>query len=39
MIAVQEFVRETWEDFKSPTTSTFTSKMGVCRQTVANLEE
>ncbi|XP_059176162.1 arf-GAP with SH3 domain, ANK repeat and PH domain-containing protein 2-like [Physella acuta] len=39
MIAVQDFVRETWEDFKSPTTSTFTSKMGVCRQTVSNLEE
>ncbi|BFZ21187.1 hypothetical protein BsWGS_24226 [Bradybaena similaris] len=39
MIAVQDFVRETWEDFNSPTTSTFASKMGVCRQTVASLEE
>ncbi|KAH9492543.1 Arf-GAP with SH3 domain, ANK repeat and PH domain-containing protein 1 [Bulinus truncatus] len=39
MIAVQDFVKETWEDFKSPTTSTFASKMGLCRQTVASLEE
>ncbi|KAI8764674.1 arf-GAP with SH3 domain, ANK repeat and PH domain-containing protein 2 [Biomphalaria glabrata] len=39
MIGVQDFVRETWEDFKSPTTSTFASKMLQCRQTVSILEE
>ena len=39
MITVDEFVRETWEDFNSPTTSTFKTKMEICRSTVNNLEE
>ncbi|XP_005113389.2 arf-GAP with SH3 domain, ANK repeat and PH domain-containing protein 1, partial [Aplysia californica] len=39
MITVPDFIRETWEDFNSPTTSTFTTKMSVCRQTVYSLEE
>ncbi|RUS77371.1 hypothetical protein EGW08_014851, partial [Elysia chlorotica] len=39
MIEVKDFVRETWEDFNSPTTSTFTSKMGMCRVTISQLEE
>lgn len=39
MTNVSEFIRETWEDFKSPTTSTFASKMGHCRHTISYLEE
>ncbi|GFN83111.1 ARF-GAP with sh3 domain, ank repeat and ph domain-containing protein 1 [Plakobranchus ocellatus] len=39
MIDVKDFVRETWEDFNSPTTSTFTSKMGMCRHTISMLED
>lgn len=38
-INVGDFVKESWEDYKSPTTSTFTSKMGHCRHTVSTLEE
>ncbi|KAK6167781.1 hypothetical protein SNE40_021731 [Patella caerulea] len=34
-----DFVRETWEDIKSPTTSAFTSKMAQCRHSVSSLEE
>ncbi|XP_025088851.1 arf-GAP with SH3 domain, ANK repeat and PH domain-containing protein 2-like isoform X2 [Pomacea canaliculata] len=39
MTDVSELIRETWEDFKSPTTSTFASKMGHCRNTITYLEE
>jgi len=34
-----EFLREAWEDFKSPTTSNFVDKLGACRSTVQALEE
>ena len=39
LIGVSEFVEETREDYNSPTTSTFVSKMPQCRQTIAALEE
>lgn len=39
LIAVSEFVEETREDYNSPTTSTFVSRMPQCRQTIAALEE
>lgn len=39
LISVNEFVDETREDYNSPTTSTFVSRMGQCRQTIATLEE
>ncbi|KAL0268563.1 UNVERIFIED_CONTAM: hypothetical protein PYX00_010454 [Menopon gallinae] len=39
LILVNEFVDETREDYNSPTTSTFVSRMSDCRQTIANLEE
>lgn len=39
LILVNEFVDETREDYNSPTTSTFVSRMADCRQTIANLEE
>jgi hypothetical protein len=39
LIGVNEFVDETREDYNSPTTSTFVSRMPQCRQTVSNLEE
>ena len=38
-ISVIEFVTETKEDVNSPTTSTFASKMTLCRATIAALEE
>lgn len=38
-ISVAEFVQEAWDDFHSPTTSTFVSRLGQCRATVAALEE
>ena len=38
-ISVDEFIRESWDDYKSPTTSTFASRMGQCRQAVSFLEE
>ncbi|XP_041360699.1 arf-GAP with SH3 domain, ANK repeat and PH domain-containing protein 2-like [Gigantopelta aegis] len=38
-ISVDEFIKESWDDYKSPTTSTFASKMGQCRQAVSFLEE
>ncbi|XP_062894016.1 arf-GAP with SH3 domain, ANK repeat and PH domain-containing protein 2a [Mobula hypostoma] len=38
-ITVSEFVAETNEDYKSPTASSFTTKMSQCRNTVAALEE
>lgn len=39
LIAVSEFVEDTREDYNSPTTSTFVSRMPQCRQTVGSLEE
>ncbi|XP_034189542.2 arfGAP domain of ASAP isoform X2 [Osmia lignaria lignaria] len=39
LIAVSEFVEETREDYNSPTTSTFVSRMPQCRQTITSLEE
>ncbi|XP_076456923.1 arf-GAP with SH3 domain, ANK repeat and PH domain-containing protein 2-like [Babylonia areolata] len=39
MTDVSEFIRETWEDVKSPTTSTFALKMATCRHTIGVLEE
>ena len=39
LIHVSEFVEETREDYNSPTTSTFVSRMPQCRQTIASLEE
>nr|CAD7259111.1 unnamed protein product [Timema shepardi]CAD7569147.1 unnamed protein product [Timema californicum] len=39
LIYVNEFVEETREDYNSPTTSTFVSRMPQCRQTIASLEE
>ncbi|KAI5749409.1 hypothetical protein M8J76_007106 [Diaphorina citri] len=39
LIGVNEFVEETREDYNSPTTSTFVSRMPQCRRTVASLEE
>nr|XP_033792855.1 arf-GAP with SH3 domain, ANK repeat and PH domain-containing protein 2 isoform X8 [Geotrypetes seraphini] len=39
LITVSEFVSETNEDYKAPTASSFTSRMGQCRNTVAAIEE
>ncbi|CAH0385238.1 unnamed protein product [Bemisia tabaci] len=39
LIAVHEFVEETREDYNSPTTSTFVSRMPQCRLTINTLEE
>ncbi|KAK6471704.1 arf-GAP with SH3 domain [Huso huso] len=39
VISVREFIDETHEDYKSPTTSSFTTKMASCRNTVNNIEE
>lgn len=39
LIGVSEFVDETREDYNSPTTSTFVSRMPQCRQTITCLEE
>ncbi|XP_075237348.1 arfGAP domain of ASAP isoform X2 [Lycorma delicatula] len=39
LIGVSEFVDETREDYNSPTTSTFVSRMTQCRNTIATLEE
>ncbi|XP_056284415.1 arf-GAP with SH3 domain, ANK repeat and PH domain-containing protein 2b [Pseudoliparis swirei] len=39
LISVTEFIQETNEDFKAPTTSSFTTRMSHCRSTVAALEE
>ncbi|KAK6474567.1 arf-GAP with SH3 domain [Huso huso] len=38
-ISIPEFVIVTSEDIASPVTSSFTSKMTKCRNTVASLEE
>ncbi|XP_068610148.1 arf-GAP with SH3 domain, ANK repeat and PH domain-containing protein 2b [Brachionichthys hirsutus] len=39
LIPVAEFVAETNEDYEAPTTSSFTTRMSHCRNTVAALEE
>lgn len=39
ILTVADFVAATKEDFASPTTSPFASKMSSCRQTVASIEE
>ncbi|XP_077949952.1 arf-GAP with SH3 domain, ANK repeat and PH domain-containing protein 2b isoform X3 [Gasterosteus aculeatus] len=39
LIRVSEFVAETNEDFKAPTTSSFNTRMSHCRNTVSALEE
>ncbi|XP_030632045.1 arf-GAP with SH3 domain, ANK repeat and PH domain-containing protein 2 [Chanos chanos] len=38
-ISVDEFIAETLEDYSSPTTSSFTTKMTSCRNSVNNIEE
>ncbi|XP_015237954.1 PREDICTED: arf-GAP with SH3 domain, ANK repeat and PH domain-containing protein 2-like [Cyprinodon variegatus] len=38
-ISVTEFVNETNEDYKAPTTSSFSTRMSHCRNTVGALEE
>lgn len=38
-VSVPEFLQEVQEDWSSPTTSSFTSKMISCRNTVYLLEE
>lgn len=39
LIGVSEFVEETIDDYNSPTTSTFVTKMPQCRQTITALED
>ncbi|CAL1585756.1 unnamed protein product [Knipowitschia caucasica] len=39
LISVPEFVRETTEDYKAPTTSSFCTRINHCRNTVSSLEE
>ncbi|XP_047429462.1 arf-GAP with SH3 domain, ANK repeat and PH domain-containing protein 2b [Mugil cephalus] len=39
LITVTDFIAETNEDYKAPTTSSFTTRMSHCRNTVAALEE
>ncbi|XP_071324258.1 arf-GAP with SH3 domain, ANK repeat and PH domain-containing protein 2b isoform X2 [Trachinotus anak] len=39
LISVTEFIAETNEDYKAPTTSSFTTRMSHCRNAVAALEE
>ncbi|GAB0092607.1 SH3 domain [Sergentomyia squamirostris] len=39
LIGVGEFVDETRDDYNSPTTSTFVTRMPQCRQTIYSLEE
>ncbi|CDQ61715.1 unnamed protein product [Oncorhynchus mykiss] len=38
-ISVSEFLSETTEDYNSPTTSSFTTRLQSCRNTVNILEE
>lgn len=38
-ITVSEFLRETWDDYNSPTTSTFVARMPLCKNTITTLEE
>ena len=39
IITVPEFIRETREDFASPTTSTFVTRIPQCRETVTKIDE
>lgn len=39
LIGVSDFVEETREDYNSPTTSTFVSRMPQCRYTISAFEE
>ncbi|KAL3289796.1 hypothetical protein HHI36_023188 [Cryptolaemus montrouzieri] len=39
LIGISEFVDETRDDYNSPTTSTFVSRMHHCRNTIASFEE
>lgn len=39
LIGVSEFVDETRDDYNSPITSTFVSRMQQCRNTITALEE
>ena len=38
-ISVEDFVRETWDDYNQPTASNFVSRMAQCRYTAAGIEE
>ncbi|MGH0118137.1 UNVERIFIED_CONTAM: hypothetical protein FKN15_044439 [Acipenser sinensis] len=38
-ISVSEFLSETTDDYNSPTTSSFTTRLQSCRNTVSVLEE
>jgi len=38
-ISVGDFLKEAWDDYNSPTTSTFVLRLGQCRSTVSSLEE
>ncbi|PIO15318.1 hypothetical protein AB205_0045180 [Aquarana catesbeiana] len=38
-MSVSEFITETNEDYKSPTTSNFTTRLSQCRSTVTAIEE
>ncbi|XP_071142681.1 arf-GAP with SH3 domain, ANK repeat and PH domain-containing protein 2-like isoform X3 [Mytilus edulis] len=38
-ITVSDFLKETWDDYNSPTTSSFTKRLSQCRNTVNSLEE
>ena len=39
LITIPEFVRETRDDFNSPTTSTFGNRIGQCRETINKYDE
>lgn len=39
LISVDEFIAETLEDYSSPTTSSFITKMTSCRNSVNHIEE
>lgn len=39
VISARDFVREVREDFNSPTTSNFVSRIPQCKETVAKLDE
>ena len=38
-ISVADFIDQTWDDFRSPTTSVFDKKMISCRNAVNKIEE
>lgn len=39
LIGISEFINETRDDYNSPITSTFVSRMPQCRNTITSLEE